>query len=424
MDLSEVDSSDELSDEQVLDLLTDADEEDVEERKDEIAKGRGGDGENVAVRGEESRVEGEKLDDEVMRADHTLQALMAHTNRRHQEAGKHVRKLYEGGHYEYRSLQDDFRHARGAGDFYSTVVDEDGGILLPTEVVDEIQELADQVGVAREIANTMTQVQGSVKLPGATGVEDSADAVAEGGKITSSKRAFQSINLNPQKWAQIIPWSYEAQIELAPQILEDVQRALARSFSRAEDESLLKGDGTSSYNGIDGLFSGNRSVPTKTIGSAGNDDPADIGPDELVKAKNDLDPGARDKENLYYVFHPDLEAVFETKKDSNGQYLFDYVENDDGVGELKGIPILYTEVLPGTGSNANTQFGALVNGRYIRMAIGEGMTSEEVTQGQIEDANGNTINLTTEDLRALKARMFFDLDFNFDKAAMTFKTNS
>lgn len=421
-----VDADEPLTKEDMRNLMDDIftpSTEEVEQAKDEEAQGRGGDGENVDVRGETGRVTDRRNESEEMKAHHTLRAILAHSRKDANEAGKHIRELYDAGAYYGRTVEEDLQNARGAGDFYSTVVDADGGILLPTEVRDEINELADQVGVARQIADTFQQVQGSIKVPGATGVEDQADAVAEGGEITSSKRAFQSIKLNPAKWAQIVPWSYEAQIELAPQILEDVQRALARSFSRAEDDALLNGDGTSTYNGIDGVFSGNRSVPNKQI--SGGKNPADIGPDELVRARNNLDSGARDIENLAYVFHPDLEAVFLTKKDSNGQYLFDYVETDEGPNELKGVPVFYTEVLPPVGNNATTKFGALINGQYVKMALGEGMTSEELNQGTVKDADtGSDINLATRDLRALKARMFFDIDFNFDSAMMSFETGS
>lgn len=418
----DVEADEPLTKEEFRNMMNDIFEpssEEVEQAKDEEAEGRGGDGENVAVRGESARVTEDRHKSEEMKAHHTLRAILEHTNRDRQSAGEHIRKLYDAGAYSDRKLEDDFQNARGAGDFYSTVVDADGGILLPTEVRDEIQELADQVGVAREIANTFQQVRGSIKVPGATGVEDSADAVAEGGEITSSKRAFQSVTLNPQKWAQIVPWSYEAQIELAPQILEDVQRALARSFARAEDEALIEGDGTSSYNGINGVF--NQAGTTYTISGTGN--VTGITPDDLVLSRNDLDPGARDKENLYYVFHPDLENIFLTRTDNNNQYVFDYVERE-GVTTLKGIPVLYSEILF-SGDTNNTKFGALINGRYVDMALGEGMTSEEMTTGTVKDADtGSDINLGTRDLRALKARMFFDLDINFGNAMVAYETGS
>lgn len=431
MDLSDVDSTDELSDEQKRELLFGPEEEEIEQQKNRIAEERGGSGTSVDLRGEGPRSM-EHIDDDVVRAHHTLRLIIEHTNKNQRQAGRHVQALAERDAYQGRSVQKRFQSARGASDFYSTVVGEDGGILLPTEVRDEIQELADEVGAFRQAVRTFQNVRGTIKQPGATGVEDQANAVAEGGEITSSMRAFQSVALNPQKWAQIVPWSYEAQIELAPQILEDVQRALARSFSRAEDDAGLNGDGTSTYNGIDGVFSPNRSVPTYTINDSGQlqagtyDSPQDVAPDDLVLARNQIDQGARNVNAFAYMFHPDLRNVFLTKKDDQGQYLFDYIEVDDGPDQLKGADVYYTDVLPQADSTTGSEnFGALVNGNYILMALGEGMTSEEMTQGTVKDADdGSDINLGTQDLRALKARMFFDLGWNFDQAMVKFQTQA
>lgn len=342
------------------------------------------------------------------------------------QAQDHAEKLIRGGHYG----RDVTEEARASGDFYSTVVDADGGILLPTEVRNEIEELADQVGVAREIVDTFEQIEGTIRVPAATGVEDQADFVAEGGTITSNKRAFQSVELNPQKVAQIVPWTYEAQVELAPQILNDVQRAIARSFARAEDDALLNGDGTASYNSIDGLFSGNKSVPTYTIGSGTDtaEDPADVTPEDLILARNSMDPGARSLSDMYYVFHPDMRNVFLAKKDGQGEFLFeeDFRQGGDDGDQIRSVTVLFTEVLPSPGSSQpSTQFGTLVNGNYIKMATGQGISTEELRTGTVQDADtGSDINLATQDLRALKARRFFDLDFNFDSAAVNFETSS
>jgi HK97 family phage major capsid protein len=370
-----------------------------------------------------ARVTRDHRESEAVMAKHVL-GLMRTSTTQPNEARKHAEALVKGGHYE-RSITEE---ARAAGDFYSTVVNADGAFLLPTQVRDEIEELADQVGVAREICDTFSQIVGSIKVPGATGVEDQADFVAEGGTITSNKRAFESVTLNPRKVAQIVPWTYEAGVELAPQILDDVTRALARSFARAEDDALLNGDGTASYNSIDGLFSANKSVPVYTIGSGAGtaEDPGGIDPDDLILALNSMDPGARNnRDRMYYVFHPDMRQIFLTRKDNNGQYIFDYVEEEE-VQMIKGIQVLYTEVLPEPGSSQPaTSFGAAINGSFFDMATGEGMTTEELRTGTVQDADtGSDINLATQDLRALKARRFFDLDFNFDSAAVQFETSA
>jgi len=325
-------------------------------------------------------------------------------------------KLVRGGHYGREVAEE----ARASGDYYSTIVDADGQFLLPTEVRQTIEELADQVGVARQVANTFSQITGTIRIPGASGAESSASAVAEGGVITSTKRAFQAVELNPQKWATVVPWTYEAQVEMGARILQDVNRAIARAFAAAEDDAMLNGDGSSGYNGIDGIFSGNRSGVGQLTLASGSTAPEDIDPDDIIVARNELDPGARS--DLTLIMHPDMEAVFRTKKDDSGDYLFDY--NSDGeVDTINGLPVRYTEELPATGDAPDTDFGVLVSGRYWHMASGQGLTTEEARTGTVKDADtGDDINLFTQDLRALKVRSFFDMDANFNSAFMKFTT--
>jgi len=275
------------------DLLNDDDtdiSDSVREELESLLEERGIDTDNTAEErdinphGDNARVTRDYREQEAVMARNVL-GLMHSAGRQPREAEQYAEELVRGGHYS----RDVTEQARASGDFYSTVVNADGGFLLPTEVRDEIEELADQVGVARQICDTFSQIVGSIKVPGATGVEDQADFVAEGGAITSSKRAFQSVTLNPGKVAQIVPWTYEAQVELAPQILEDVERAIARSFARAEDDAMLNGDGSSSFNSIDGIFSANKNVPVKTIGSGAGtaEDPGAIEEDDLILARNE-----------------------------------------------------------------------------------------------------------------------------------------
>jgi HK97 family phage major capsid protein len=339
---------------------------------------------------------------------------LARGNQRQAESA--AEKLVRGGHYGTDAAE----QARSSGDYYSTVVNADGQFLLPTEVRQTIEELADQVGVARQVVNTFSQITGTLRVPGASGAETSASAVAEGGTITSTKRAFEAVELNPQKWATVVPWTYEAEVEMGARILQDVNRAIARAFAHAEDDSMLNGDGSATYNSIHGILSGSRSGVGQLTLASGSTAPEDIDPDDIIVARNEIDPGAR--QNLTLIFHPDMEAVFRTKKDDSGEYLFMY--NDDGdVDTINGIPVLYTEVLPATGENTGTDFGVLVNGDYWHMALGQGLTTEEARTGTVEDADtGSDINLFTQDLRALKVRSFFDMDANFNSAFMKFTT--
>jgi HK97 family phage major capsid protein len=321
-----------------------------------------------------------------------------------------VEDLAKGGHYG--------KIKNAAGDYYSTAVSADGATLLPTVVQAEIDTVANEYGVARQVSRTFNHVRGTLKRGGATGTLP-ASAVSEGGAISAKMRSFKALSLNPAKWAVIVPWTYEANLELAEQILGDVNREIGESFAKAEDDATFNGDGSSTYNSITGLLS-NGDAGELTLAS-GNTSFEDITPDNLILARNEVPSSLR--KNGVYVFHPDMEAIFLTKKDSNGAYIFDYNMQGD-VPTLKGRPVYYTESLPGLDSDAaDTSFGVYGDFRYWIMAIGEGISSELLNQGVITDADsGASINLSTQDLRALKFREFFDAGTNFGSAFMKFTT--
>lgn len=83
---------------------------------------------------------------------------LARGNQRQAESA--AEKLVRGGHYGTDAAE----QARSSGDYYSTVVNADGQFLLPTEVRQTIEELADQVGVARQVVNTFSQITGTLRV--------------------------------------------------------------------------------------------------------------------------------------------------------------------------------------------------------------------------------------------------------------------
>lgn len=361
------------------------------------------------------KVKKDELEKEGALAANTLKLYNGMIRGKETEVNSAIEKLAKGGHYGKEVAE---ATQRAAGDYYSTVVDADGATLLPTVVQDEIDTIANEYGVIRQVARRFNHIRGTLKRGGATGTLP-ASAVAEGGAITASMRQFQAIELNPQKWAVIVPWTFEANLELATQILSDVNREIAESFAKAEDDAGLNGDGTATYNSITGVLN-NANVGQLTLAS-GNTSFADITPDNLVLARNEV-PSSLRKSGVY-VFHPDMEAIFLTKKDGQGAYIFDY-QVVDGVPTLKGRPVFYTESLPGLDQDAvSTDFGVYGDFRYWIMALGAGMSAEQLNQGVITDADtGADINLSTQDLRALKFRNFFDMDTNFGSAFMKFTT--
>ena len=320
--------------------------------------------------------------------------------------------LAADGHYGDEARQ--AMESRAAGDYYSTLVDADGAILLPTQVAQDIDRIGEQVGVVRSLCTTFTHIVGELRVPGATGTI-TASAIAEGGSFTASMRALQAVLLNPKKWGALLPWTYEANAEAGPRILEDAEWGIAQAFERARDNAVVNGDGTAAFNGIDGVLSANRGSVGSYVLGAGAVSMDDITADDVHLMRRGIPPVLRSMAS--YLFHPDMEPKLRTLKDGNGQYIYAY-NGDTGVATLGGRPVDYTEVLPAIGDDApSLKFGIYGAWKMFKIAIGEGMSSEQLREAQIPDADtGATINLATQDLRALKVREFFDADCNFEEA--------
>lgn len=327
-------------------------------------------------------------------------------------------ELVRAGHYGSK-LQSE---ARAAGDYYSSVVDADGAFLLPTKVRDQIDRKIGEFGAIARIADVWAETEGIIRVNGSSG-SLKASAVAEGGVITSNKRAFRAVELYPKKWAQIIPWTFEIELRQGQKVLEDINAALAMGFANAMDDAAINGAANAASNSIAGLFHSTRTgLGSVTVGT-GDGEFSDIGPDQIVLARNEVAPEFR--RNLTYVFHPDMEAIFLTRKNDNGQYLFDYT-TVDGVQTLKGIPVVYTQALPSLATEAQEglPFGLLGNFSLWKVATGGGIFADMLREGVVEDADtGDDFNLATQDGKALRAKQLFDMDTNFEEGFMKFVTS-
>jgi len=365
-------------------------------------------------------VKKERIERPEVMAHNVVRALHASSLGNHRVANEAAEELVRGGHYG----RDFAEQHRGAGDYYSTIIDSDGAFLLPVEVVQEIETLMPTFGAAMNIADirTRTQRTGEVKMPGGTG-QITFSSIAEGGEFTTSKRAFQAIKLNPQKIGALVPWTYEAEVEAGQLILQDVQRKAAEGLARKMDQDMINGDGTSTFNGIDGLF--NRSIGQTTLAS-GSTSPSQIGADNFFDIISAVNEGARmtqtQDQGLAYVLHPNMRQVIRKLKDDNGQYVFAYDEAQQ-VDTIDGVPIYYTAVLPDIDAGAGTDFGLCGNFSYWKIARSGEMFSEDLREGQIPDADdGSTINLASQDLRALRMKAFHDMATNFPEAFAKFTT--
>lgn len=365
---------------------------------------------NAAVTG--ARVTGEPETDG-QRIQHTVRFFTGMTRGDRFTIAQAQQELARIGEYGTRDV--------AAGDAYNTFTDADGGFLLPTSVRAGIEAVAEEFGVIRGQADTFTHVTGDIKVNASNnGVV--FNAVAEGAEIASSKNSFSSITLNPQKWAAIVPYTFEINEEAGAQVISDIQRAIGIGAARAEDDTGFNGDGTAAYNGVTGIFN-DGGVPTYTMG-AGSVDFSDISAEDVFLSRNLAIPGTR--MTAGYVAHPDMEAIFRNMRNGDGTLLYMF-NSDDRPNTLGGRPVYYTEALPDQADSAiSTSFLLWGDLRFWKVAFGPNMSSEELREGTIQASDppgtGAPINLATMDARALKVREFFDMGTNFPGAFVQIET--
>lgn len=366
----------------------------------------------------EAKVVRDEADSEQSFVRNTLQLFNGLITKRDGVVQEAQTQLAKAGHYgsEVQST------VRAAGDYYSSVVDADGAYLLPTKVRDQVERKIGSYGAFAQVSDMWPETEGTIRVPASTG-SLKAYAVAEGGEIESKKRAFQAVELFPKKWALIIPWTFEIELRQGQKVLDDVNAALAMGFAEAQDEAATVGDGSSSFNSVTGLFDDSRTdVGSITVGT-GDAQFDDITPDQLVLARNEIAPEFR--RDLAYIFHPDMEAIFLTRKDDDNNYIFDYT-TVNGVNSLKGLPVYYTQAMPASSvsDQEGTAFGLIGNFNLWKIATGGGIYADMLREGTVKDADtGTDFNLATQDGKALRVKQLFDMDTNFEEGFAKFVTS-
>jgi HK97 family phage major capsid protein len=153
-----------------------------------------------------------------------------------------------------------------------------GGFLVPDEFETSIVDLREQYGNARRNCR-IKPMAGSYtsepkKFSGLT-----AYPMGEGASFTESDQDWGSIGLTARKWGVLTKISSELSEDTMISLADDLAMDIARAFARAEDESCIDGDGTSTYHKMVGIrtlmIDGNHSG-SYVDGSASSDDWSEI----------------------------------------------------------------------------------------------------------------------------------------------------
>lgn len=317
--------------------------------------------------------------------------------------GDAQRALRDAGHY---------RAAAGGTDF-NTLIDTDGGVFLPEAISDQVFDIARQYGVFARYSQRFPTGGGRIKIPNVLG-ELAFQAVNQRSEILVDSLTFQALNLDDLKWALFVPWTNEMDYVRGAQIVGIVIQKLGQAFAKLFDNIGINGNGTSTYHNIKGLVTlaadTTCAYVAKVDATSGRTSFAAIDGDDWLNAQLDIAPGART--GMRYVAHPDRKINLINKL--TAATAANPVKWITMVGDqmfIHGVPIDFTEAFPNTDGTAKP-YAALVNFGHVAIADRGSFTAELFETGSIKTTAGDTLNLLSQDMKALRVKAFADLGFS------------
>lgn len=321
----------------------------------------------------------------------TFQLMSAISNKNYGRIDKYQKRLAEGGAYGHS--------VREAGAF-STLTDPEGAVLLPEMVYAQVLDIEKNYGVVNQLALGIPVESGSMKVPNVAGDLD-AFATGEGQPIKTRKFNFAKVNLDPQKWGVIVPWTSEISEEAGAKLMPVVMRKIAQAFAKAKDVAGLYGDGSATYNEITGIY--NKDNVADTVS-------ATLTPDNLLELQFKIAASLVDRG--VYVMHPNTREKIYGLKDGEGRYIYKLPFEAGGVASLWGRPVYFSEAVDN--DQASVFYGDF---SYLLLGQGRGLTSDLLTEGTIDDVDDSgTINLATQDMKALRVTERFDIEIPYATA--------
>lgn len=218
-------------------------------------------------------------------------------------------------------------------------VGEDGGFLVPDEMISEISEKVmedDESLLSR--ANTFTVSGNNLSLPvdenqpWSGGIQ--AYWTAEGANITESKHSFKEASWKLKKLAALVKVTDEL-LEDATALESYVRRQAPRAIQYKVNDAIIGGSGAGQPEGI--LNSGFRKTVAKESGQAADT----IVSANVIKMNAGLIPSAR--ANAAWYINPECEEQLRQLQDPNGSYVYfapGSQFNQSPYGQLMGMPVI------------------------------------------------------------------------------------
>lgn len=126
-----------------------------------------------------------------------------------------------------------------------------GGALVPDEFLPDLVRLREIYNVADGLAREVKMSSGTISLPRRTGGL-TVYAPGEGGAITPSEASYDTYNINAVKRAVLAKYSSELLNDGDINIADELANEIVYAFEKNIAECLIKGDGTTTYQGAIG----------------------------------------------------------------------------------------------------------------------------------------------------------------------------
>lgn len=127
-----------------------------------------------------------------------------------------------------------------------------GGYLVPPEFSNDIIDLREQYGVARQVSRVVSMGSDTLSIPRRAGGL-TAYFVGEATAITESTKSWDQVNLVARKLGVLSLWSSELNEDAMVNIGDDLAGEIAYAFANREDDCFFNGDGTGTYGTITGV---------------------------------------------------------------------------------------------------------------------------------------------------------------------------
>jgi HK97 family phage major capsid protein len=274
--------------------------------------------------------------------------------------------------------------------------DADAGLLIPTELRNEVLRIAQtQYGLARrDMFYLPFSGPGNSRTVPALGTSVSVFWTGEGAKKKSTQPKFSVVTQTLKKLAAIVPFTEEILEDSAINLTELISTLFAEAVSKEEDIQFFMGTGAP-WTGV--LNNGSVNQVPQASGDA-----TQLTADDLLDMQDATPTGALP--GAKYYFSRSVLSVIRKLKDKNGQYI--YAQPSNGLpGTIWNYPYEVSDAFPAVGDvsegDAYVLFGNLKQGAVF--GDKQQLRVKLLDQATITDTDGSTvINLAEQDMVALR----------------------